>query len=166
MANPQLGSIGNFPTLLLSRRHDSLFTGHWPPIPFASTTPCLQFHWSLTTGHWPLVTRHSPPTDPPKSGSFTCSIPPSFRRTNQPISRNWFPADRHSPLPACRSSPCGQGRSTPGALGLPACRLSDAVSVTSLDARADNVESFQAEDAVREGPLDSCQPTSHNGQLR
>ncbi len=47
------------PTLLISRRHGSL-------------------HWPLATGHSPLPTRNPPPTDPPKSGSFACPIPPRF----------------------------------------------------------------------------------------
>ncbi len=56
-----IGSICNFPTVVLFRRHGSLFTGHSPlPAP---------------TRHSPFATRHSPPTVPPKSASFARSIP-------------------------------------------------------------------------------------------
>jgi len=99
MANPQLGSIDHFPTLLLSRRPGSLFTDH------------------------------SPPTDLPKSGSFASSIPPSFALSRNLIITNteqlgfvlalsydrqlppfrftgrYSLATRHSPLATLRSPP-------------------------------------------------------------
>ena len=51
-----IGSICNFPTVVLFRRHGSLFNGHSPLPP----------------------SRHPPPTVPPKSASFARSIPPWF----------------------------------------------------------------------------------------
>ncbi len=32
-----------------------------------------------------------------------------FRRTNHPVSENWYPANRHSPLPVCLPFSCGRG---------------------------------------------------------
>ena len=44
MVSSSLGSISNFPTMLFSRRHGSLFTGQWP----------------LLLRHSQLATRHQP----------------------------------------------------------------------------------------------------------
>gem|GEM_PF-2907071 len=84
-----VGSLLPPDSLATTTGHWPLTTGHWPlfrvrlprsqPAPIAAP---FRFtgHWSLATGHYSRAPRPTPlaTTDPPKSTSFACPIPPWF----------------------------------------------------------------------------------------